>query len=233
MQTLAKLAVGLGLAVASWTGSAMAREAWTVVSMDGRVMISENKIFRTLRPGGSVAVGKWLKTDTGARITLRRGGSTISLEPRTLVAVAGLEGDPEATVFAQRWGASKLDIEKRERPHFRIKTPYLAAVVKGPTLSVTADRVQSTIRVDKGWVAMTDEARGLACEAWTGVSVSSGLGRRRPMRAWGEGRWTKPVKTTAYTPWLAPLARKRPVGPDTIDPSGTTIVAPASEGYAG
>ena len=208
---------------------AHASGVWSVEAASGRVLVSEDGAWRALGAGEGVAVGKWLKTGNGARVTLRRGGSTIALEPNSLVAVAGVANDPDATVLQQRWGSSTLDVEKRERPHFRVQTPFLAAVVKGTTLRVNAERRRSTIAVDKGWVAMTDEARGLECEAWSGVSVSAGAGPKGRMRAWGEGRWTKPQAVAKRMPTVAPSGRSKAVGPNWIDPTGRSTAAPMGE----
>ena len=52
----------------------------------------------------------------------------------------------------QEWGNAIFQIEKQAKPHFGVQTPYLAAVVKGTTFSITVTQEGASLQVVEGAV---------------------------------------------------------------------------------
>ena len=159
-------------------GTSAHAQDWRVVDRDGPVKVSSQGQWRPLGEGERVRTGAWLKTGPDATITLERVGTQtrVTIKPRTMIAVAGLQGKPDQTVVLQRWGATTLDVEKRDEPHVQVRTPYLSAVVKGTTLDVEVGRTRSNINVLKGEVEVRDDVRGLLTTIGAGRKARGGLG---------------------------------------------------------
>ena len=210
---------GLALAALALLSPVAAQASdWEVVSMSEPVRVSDDGRWRMLDGGETVRTGAWIKTGTDASVTLRRIGTrtSVTVKPRTMVAVAGLRGDPEATVVLQRWGATRLDAEKRDRPHLQLRTPYLSAVVKGTTLDVVVGRTHADITVETGSVEVRDDVRGAATSLRAGQSATGGLGRRGALDVRGGDGAAGIVAIEPRTPVLPPVGGTRPMTAGTI-----------------
>ena len=192
---------------------------WEIVSMADPVKVSSNGQWRELEQGETVRTGAWVKTGTRGALTLRRIGTetTIRIEPRSMLAVAGLKGRKAATEILQRWGKTELTVEKRKRPHVRVHTPYLTTVVKGTTLKVDASRNASNVSVSDGEVTVTDPVRGTSATLGRGQKASGGIGRRGALRVAGGGTPATIVAASRATPVLSPIGSNTTLRADTID----------------
>ena len=56
-------------------------------------------------------------------------------------------------------GSALYRIGKQQKPHFQVDTPYLAAVVKGTTFTVTVDGNDATVSVSEGLVEVSTPDR--------------------------------------------------------------------------
>ena len=77
------------------------------------------------------------------------------------------------TQLVEEAGNVVFMIKKMAMPHFAVQTPYLAAVVKGTTFSVSVDDKGASVHVLEGAVdvATVDAARTRWC--WRAVSRAS------------------------------------------------------------
>ncbi len=140
----------LGAAVAFCAGSAFAAD-FRIVAIDGTVRIAEPgsnpapaKLNQMLPTGTSVT------TAAGGRVTLNNGAQNIVVGPNSRMTVA-----PESGGFvriAQDLGAVLFQVDKQQKPHFRVDTPLLAAVVKGTTFTVVVDPQMDSVNVAEGLV---------------------------------------------------------------------------------
>ena len=64
------------------------------------------------------------------------------------------------TRIVQNLGTLLLKIEKRPEQHFEVKTPYLAAIVKGTTFTVSVDKSGGAVHVVSGLVQIHDPVSG-------------------------------------------------------------------------
>ena len=199
-------------------------EDWTVLSLTEPVKVSRAGQWIQLRPGMVVRHGAWLKTGTKGAVTLQRDGTKVEVKPRTTIAVAGLRDDPDMTVVLQRWGAVTLDVEKRDRPHVKVHTPFMAAVVKGTTLDVTVGREHTDLDVRSGQVEVEDRARGAAADVSAGQRASAGAGRRGSLSLAGGGTLGTVRTVEPKRALVAPVARSRPLTPETASaPAGARL----------
>ena len=217
---MSNIVVRVALATLLSAAPAVAQAAdWEIVSLEGPVKVSANGEWRALGANETVRRGAWLKTGTRGTLTLRQIGTqtTVALQPRTQVSVAGLSGDDTATELLQRFGKTTLKVEKRDAPHFRVHTPYLTAIVKGTTLTVNAARAKSWIGVDEGLVEVYDPARGVSTDIAGGQHAKAGQGTRQTLLVDGDGERAPIVQTRKRAPIMPPVGARRPVDPTTVD----------------
>ena len=205
-------------------------EDWTVSSMKGSVKVSANGEWRALRPGQVVRHGAWLKTSTNGSVELSRDGTRVSVKPRTLIAVAGLEGDPDMTVIVQRWGGTSLDVEKRERPHVKVHTPFLSAVVKGTKFDTDVGRYGTSTSVSEGIVDVTDGARGSSATVGANQRATAATGRLGGLKTDGPGAKAVVNGATPVPASVRPIGDRAIVTPDNVNDGPT--VRPNSGGWA-
>ena len=117
------------------------------------------------------------------------------------------------TKLLQDLGNAVYKIEKRGVPHFGVTTPYLAAVVKGTTFSITVDDRGSTLQVVEGAVEVATPdggARDLILPAGV-ASVSAGDRFRLTVHGDHERVVDSPARPTAPASGATPSAA--PAGP--------------------
>ncbi|HMP61514.1 MAG TPA: FecR domain-containing protein, partial [Phenylobacterium sp.] len=83
------------------------------------------------------------------------------------VAAGEAEG---MTRIVQDLGSILFQVDKQARPHFRVETSLLAAVVKGTTFTVSISAVSDTVHVAEGLVAVQAMNGGLPSDISAGVT---------------------------------------------------------------
>ena len=192
---------------------------WSVVALKEPVKVSSNGNWRQLRPGESVRHGAWVKTGSRGSVTLERDGVSVTVNSGTIIAVAGLKGQPDMTALVQRWGSTSLDVETRSKPRVKVHTPFMAAVVKGTRLDVNVSRTRTDIGVREGLVSVEDSVRGRATEVSTGQSAGAGMGSRGEMRVRGRGARAAVTATAPKAALVSPVNRRNVVTPETANES--------------
>ena len=143
----------IALIAASCSTMAIANEStWTVSEMSGSVQVAHRGMSRIATRGLSVTAGDTVTTGLGARAVLVRGteymmvaaGSRLQLQPE--VQSSGL------TQMIEEFGNVVFMIKKKTTPHFEVRTPYLAAVVKGTTFAVGVTPQGASVQVLEGAV---------------------------------------------------------------------------------
>src|SRR3546814_6588562 len=80
-----------------------------------------------------------LITGPNARAVLVRGEEYAIVAPNTRLEIADPAKSGGLWQIVESAGNIVFSIKKKLTPHFGVQTPYLAAVVKGTTFSVTVD----------------------------------------------------------------------------------------------
>lgn len=152
-----KCLVAGALALVVTTVHGHAASVWQVEMMSGEAYIlSENAQPVALTPGGVVAAGGVIETGPDGRVVLSRGSESIVVSPNSSIAVSPESDSGIMTRILQRAGTVLLQVEKQDRQHFEVETPYLAAVVKGTKFTVSVDAEGAAVHVMEGVVETID-----------------------------------------------------------------------------
>ncbi len=148
---------------------------WRVAKTTAQVRYSiDHAQWVDLRAGDIVANGATIATGPRGRVQLVRGVENVILQPNTVASFSTSGLLSPTTEIVQRIGSLDLQIEKRERPHTTVQTPYLAAVVKGTVFHVSVGRSNASVTVDRGLVQVTSFRSGQQSNVGPGQSATVG-----------------------------------------------------------
>ena len=140
--------------------SAEAGSSWTVQRSSGQVAIAGSGA-KTISLGGKrdLPNGATITTGASGRVLLVRGKETMSVGPNSVVKVPG-DNLVGFTTILQKAGEVTFEVEKRNVRHFKVNTPFLAAVVKGTRFTVRVSRKGASVSVTRGLVGVTNLSTG-------------------------------------------------------------------------
>lgn len=148
-----------GLAALLSSTSAFAQTGeWRVSEASGRVVMRDAAGDHPVARGGLVPAGATLLTGPGARAVVVRGEDFVTVAANSRLRVPAAAQATGLFQMVQEWGQAVFRIKHLPKPHFAVQTPYLAAVVKGTTFSVTVTGEGASLQVTDGAVevATTD-----------------------------------------------------------------------------
>lgn len=142
-------AMALMTSAAAYAGT----PGWSVSEANGPVFVSKAGLSTTstVARGATLSEGDIVSTGKGGRAVIVRGGEYLTVAPNTRLQLT----EPKAgalTQIVQSFGNVIFKIQKKSTPHFQVNTPYLAAVVKGTTFSVTVTPAGTSVQVTEGLV---------------------------------------------------------------------------------
>ena len=146
----------LAVAVAA-TPAAAQDNAWRISEISGDVRISDRGQVRPASRGALLSSGSVI-AGARARAVLVRGRQYVVVAPNSTLrlgdtATTGAVGSMVRMTVEQ--GNARFQVDRRENPHFRVQTRYLAAVVRGTTFSVTVTDRGSSVQVTEGAVQVS------------------------------------------------------------------------------
>src|SRR5687767_2887218 len=154
--------------------------AWRVGKVSGDVWISNESAQKVSLNGDTqVKAGDGISTGRNGRVLLVRGEETILISPNTTIAIPESSADGQMTSITQRSGSAVFDVEKRNVQHFKVETPYLAAVVKGTQFTVNVTRTGSNVKVTRGAVDVADFKSGQHAVVLPGQSAAVSITGRQ------------------------------------------------------
>lgn len=163
-----------------WAPAGAAAEAWRAATVQGEATLQHGEAPPVaLAEGRELEPGERLATAASARVVLARGTSTITVGPNARMEIPAGGDDGVRTRIVQAMGSLLFKVEKRASQHFEVETPYLAAVVKGTTFTVSVDGETSAVHVVEGAVevkALATGQVGMVKPGYTAV-VSARKGR--------------------------------------------------------
>ena len=110
---------------------------WTLSEKSGSVNILRAGVSKIAVSGGQLRAGDIIATGKKSRAVLVRGGEYVVVSPNSRLRISMPAKDGGVVQFFKEMGSALFRIDKKATPHFGVKTPYMAAVVKGTTFSVT------------------------------------------------------------------------------------------------
>ena len=138
----------------------------------GSVTVTEAGRPQAAQRGMHVAPGATVATGNGARAVIVRGRDFVTVAANSRVRVPVAAEKQGLVEMIQEWGNAIFQIEKQAKPHFGVRTPYLAAVVKGTTFSVTVTPQGASLQVIEGLVETSTIDGGAAELIRPGVVAS-------------------------------------------------------------
>lgn len=126
---------------------------WQATRLVGQVEQLAGEQWLPLKRGDIVPDGRQVRTLADGRVELTRDTDVISLGPATAVAISESTAEPFTTV-TQAYGTVEAEVTVQPFEHFEVRTPLLAAVVKGTHFIVQSTGAAASVRVTRGTVAV-------------------------------------------------------------------------------
>ena len=189
-----KTIIGMALLAFTTSGTAFAQTGWRVSESSGDVRTIVDGQTRPVTRGMLLASGAVVASNPGARAVLVNGRDYVILSPSSRVRLpgapvrvipAGARTMAEMTQVVSEAGTALYRIEHRANPHFRVQTPYLAAVVKGTVFSVSVTSTGASVQVTQGAVEVSTVDGGAAELVRPGMVATVGAGDLRALNIQG------------------------------------------------
>ena len=197
----------------STSGTAMAQAlTWRVSEAAGAVTIQHGGVSRPATRGATLAEGDVVQTAGGGRAVLVHDRDFVTVAPNSRVSVPEAAQASGLTKLIQTIGNAVYKIEKLGVPHFGVSTPYLAAVVKGTTFSVTVDASSSSLQVVEGAVEVATLDGGARDLIRPGAVASIAASDLYRLRVQGDSDRTidSPGRPASSAPAPAPAPMQAP-----------------------
>ncbi len=129
---------------------------WVVVRSRGAVYAQADSGWQKLKRGAVISDDRILRTGANGNVELTRGRETITLASNTQVRIIDRASVEPYTIVNQDFGVVEVEAERRNVAHFEVRTPVLAAVVKGTKFVVASGRQTASVNVKRGHVFVQD-----------------------------------------------------------------------------
>lgn len=148
-----KLAQVIAITTLFMSGAAHAAPPpWTLSEKSGSVKVLRAGVSKVAISGGQLRAGDVIATGAKSQAVLVRGGEYVVVSPNSRLRISKPAKDGGVVQFFKEMGSALFRIDKKATPHFGVKTPYMAAVVKGTTFSVTVTDSGAAVQVTEGAV---------------------------------------------------------------------------------
>jgi hypothetical protein len=212
-----KFAAGLCAAVmlATTSSAALAQsQIWRISETAGAVSVRRGTEIKPAARNAVLAPGDAVVTGPGGRAVLVHDRDFVTVSANSRVSVPLVQEATGFTRIVQDIGNAIFRIEKLKVPHFAVKTPYLAAVVKGTTFSVTVDGSGTSLQVVEGVVEVATLDGGAKDLIRPGTVATIGAADLYRLQVQGDGARTidspaRPADAPVATGTVVPAA---PVG---------------------
>lgn len=127
--------------------------SWTVTDAGGTAELHRAGKVQRLHRGLRLQPGDTIATGARGRASLGRGREFIVVSPGTRLTIPrAAQQDGGIVQIIQEIGRAMFKIERRATPHFGVRTPHLAALVRGTTFTITVDEKGCRVAVSEGRV---------------------------------------------------------------------------------
>ncbi len=157
IRRIARIGLTGAILTGMYAGTALANGAkiWTVVKSSGPAQVQrDGGNWTALKPGQRVAPGNRIRTGLNGSVEMNQNGDLMTVSPKSQAQIAVRKTGSKTADVKQSFGTLLFKIIKRREgaEKFRVSTPYLAAVIKGTTFSVTVNATGAALHVAKGLV---------------------------------------------------------------------------------
>ncbi len=156
MNCLMKALAGfIGALIVSIGASVAETGDWQVVETSGIVRTSQAMAgIQPVSTGNVLGAGSVLSTGVDGHAVLVRGEQQIVVGPNSRMSLPVTQ-ETGMTKIVQDLGTLLFKVDKKEKQHFQVETPIIAAVVKGTTFTVTAGATGHSVHVAEGAVEVS------------------------------------------------------------------------------
>src|SRR3546814_20445262 len=123
------------------SGACAAAPKWRVSEGTGDVHLTNDGRSRAATKGALLSSGAVIATGPKALAVIVRGQEFVVVSPSSQLRVPAADSPNKIMQIIEDFGTALFNIEKKSTPHFGMQTPYLAAVVKGTTFTVTVGEI--------------------------------------------------------------------------------------------
>ena len=123
---------------------------WTIVAVTGPArLVNSDGVVRAVAPGEIMQEGWSLQTGPQSRVLVVSGAESMAIGPNSNVAVweQGMR-----TLVVEERGTITYEIDRANERAFWVRTPILAAIVKGTVFTVSVSPDEGRVSVDRGGV---------------------------------------------------------------------------------
>lgn len=198
---------------------------WRVSEISGAVSVGPVGKVRPISRGSVLSAGDVVSTGQGARAVLTRGEEYVIVSPGSRLRLPENQKPGAVMQWIEDFGTAVFRIQKKSTPHFGVQTPYLAAVVKGTTFSVTVGPAGASVQVVEGAVEVATIDGGASELIRPGVVASVAAGNRYRLTVEGDTR------RVIDSP-RAPAASPAPPAPAAVVASNEQVVDVATDDAA-
>lgn len=149
--SLAAMFAGIFLASPALAAPAV----WEVTERSGEVSVDAGGVVTAAERGLALSPGDIVETGEAGRAVIVRGAEYVILSPRSRIRIAVPGAADQKTQISQAFGTAEFRIQKKENVNFGVRTPYLAAVVKGTEFNVTVTDAGARVQVTEGRVEVS------------------------------------------------------------------------------
>ena len=147
---------------------------WRVTEISGDVRLVEGGQTRVALRNALLVSGAAIVTGPKGKAVIVRGEEFVVISPNSRLRVPAAEKSSGIMQLIEDFGTALFKIKKKTTPHFGVQTPYLAAVVKGTTFTVTVGSEGGSVQVTEGAVEVSTLDGGAADLITPGVVASVG-----------------------------------------------------------
>lgn len=135
---------------------------WAVVALSGPVVFrtGDRREWRTLSRSQILTPDFEVITGAGGFVKLVRAHDQVAIEENAHLVFPASDPLKEETSIFQLIGSAFFEVTKRQRWNFEVKTPFLAAVVKGTSFEVSVARSGADVEVVTGLVGVSTDGGG-------------------------------------------------------------------------
>jgi hypothetical protein len=154
--TLLRMSLAATFANLLLSGPAQAAPSmWEVTERSGEVSIDAGGIVTSAERGLVLNPGDIVETGEAGRAVIVRGAEYVILSPKSRIRIAAPTAADQQTQISQAFGTADFKIQKKATGSFGVKTPFLAAVVKGTEFNVTVSDAGARVQVTEGMVEVS------------------------------------------------------------------------------
>lgn len=162
-RNLSVFAVALFIFGLAATGGARAADPnlWTVTGVSGKArVLTGGTAWTALGKGMVLQPGNRVETGRDGRISLTRPGDSLAVSPNSRFEIPAAGKTGTVAHLKQALGTLLFKITTRPENPFNVQTPYLTAVIKGTTFTVSVDQASAALHVAEGAVEVTSSLSG-------------------------------------------------------------------------